>query len=688
MNEPTAEELELAADVSPEAVRDIERAQARQRRRDFPKPTEQDILELKEDLEGIWHEWRYGAATDTDGDRPDFTPTEGIPGALRIRAMRYHRDRMPAKWLRVMRMPYRWRGHRIANECERIVALATRNNPKIEIKPSKNDPDALDAADRETRWAQSLIPSLERQASQALIRQFSDAVVESGMGVFEVFLTDAYDDIDIERRDGETDEDYAQRTNEELVGATAERGLPVGVRVIDPLTALPRFDDKGLSEIIIVERMPYRHVYRALRDTLSDETLTELSFPKPGDTAWPALAGFDARYGTPNGEVETIRHYNRHWYTYMVAGKIIDIRPHGWPKVPVIVAAGNTSGSKVLSERFQGVVWGMVEQEQALNDYITRSLDIEMTYGPPKTVVETAENAQLRSPNQPQTIDLSDPNVAVELMPGQRIADAFAGFRNRLNSPVLGVMVDISQQSGLSPIASGESPGSDPSGFAVNTLQASSQMRYEILFDNIGRGVGMLIDLIRQGVKHGPIADDVFVPVETKDGLVEYLGLGPDDISSMPSSVYIDPMNDVNRLANRQSLIAGNQAGYVPRRIVQTQGYGAEDPEAWDNLIAIETADMQMLGLAIEQAKMRTIPQARPQLVGPNGEPITSGRRAGDDDELERLGGIPFAPRGEAGRMGREAGNPVVNREEQAFRARARGGQQPAWQGTPQRTEV
>lgn len=682
MDLSTADEA-LAREVMPEEVAAVERADQRAIRRRFPKPNEMDILEAKQRLEELWREWRFGSEEPAVEDGTSlFFPKNGIPGAVRVRAMRYHRDRMPKKWEELLNVPYRYRSNLTASEIDRAVALATRNVPKIEIKASGREPSAQDRADAETRWAQFLIPALERQANEPLLRMFADATFESGHGAFEVYLTDSYDNIE-PRREGESHEDWLERTDDTIRALAERHRLPIGVRVPDPLSVLIERDDYGVSCGMIVEKKPYRQIFSELKERLGDKRIEELMLPRPGTPGWPS--GYDANSGSPSGEAETIRFYNRYWYAYMVAGKIVDgPHPHGLPGVPLITAYGNTTSSANLAERLQGVVWGMVEQEQAINDWITTEIDVAMTYGRPAPVVTRHPEAPVDPTDGPGSVDLSNPRKAPRLRPGERVDDAYGNFQHRIPPHVLNVMMSIRERNGMSPVSQGESPGSDPSGFAINSLQAAGQMRYEIWLDNLGRSIGMLIDFIRRCVKDGPIMDTVMVPVETKEGLMDFLGLGPEDISDMPSVVTLDPMNDVNRLAIRQSLIAGNQAGYIDRAEVQKKGFGVEDVEAMDNRIALDTAKVSLIGMALEEAKRMVLPQADSGLVGPDGQPISSGgRRAGDQAELERLGGVPSTPRG-TGRMQREAGNPpAVAQSNRANAARSRGGQQPPSQGAP-----
>ncbi len=664
----------------------------------YPKPDEADIIALRSVLEGTWNEWRYGTMNNIASD-PDTligtntsldsaNPHRGVPGLVRTRQMRYHRDVQPPKYSRYMNSAYRWFSNFVQVEINRATALATRNAPKITVPPGNRESDAKDKADKESRWAQHLWPTLERQSGQPHRRMLADALFEGGLSGVEVYLTDGYDDIDAKQQEGEADDAYNARMDDALQQASARR-LPVGIRVPDALTILPEFDDFGLCRLLIIEDKPYATVFSELSKKLSPEKLQELTLPKPGTPGWPEDY-YSQGWGSPAGNTITIRYMDRRWYGFMVAGKWADGPvEHHMPGVPFICGFGNVTSSDRIAERYQGVAWPMVEQEQIINDVISQTADIYFTYGRPKPYVETAIGGDIRDPaTGPSTIKLGSVDEAPELQIGQRMRDAFEGFGSRIPMQMLDLMLSMRQAAGMSPVSAGVSPGSDPSGFAVNTLQAADQMQYEILIDNYGDIIGRTTDFIRNCIKYGPISDKVFVPVMDQHGEVEYLGLGPDEISTMPCVVVVDPQNDVNRLATRQSLIAGNQAGYIPRSIVQRNGYGADDPELWDNEIADDVADQNLLGMALEQAKQEIAMASAPPpgspsgLVGPNGQPISSQPAAGDQNEMETLGGVPRSAR-PAGRMGRsDGGQPqAVTSSNQAAAGAGTGGQAPPQQG-------
>jgi hypothetical protein len=615
---------------------------------------------------------------DEDGTSAVSPDSVGTPGLLRIRAMRYHRDQMPEKYRSLLRAPYRLRTNFTANEIERTTALATRNPPQIAIAAAGRDPTDRRKAMAETRWANMLIPALERQAGEPLVYPFADALFEGGVAYFEVYQTGAYDDLDLEPSEGESDDAYMERTTSILLRSK----LPFGVRVIDPLAVRIGLNDYGAYCTLIIEQLPYRQVFARLEKKLGYDALEAKRMPRPGDrgAAVGPSGGYGDSWGSVDGTVECIRYYDDRWTAYMVAGSLVECEEHSMPGMPVIPSWGSVTSSSHFATKYMGIVWGTIDQEQALNDLLTTAVDIGITFARPKPVIQTPiEGGLRRNDNVPSVIDLRGNDGIPELMPGQEIVDAFKDFKSHIDPALLQMIQGIRQTSSLNPIAAGESPGSDPSGFAINSLQAATQMRYEILLDNLGRSVGMLIDFIRKMVKEGPIAEIVNLSIEGDDGVVENLALGPKDISVVPAQATLDPMNDVNRLAIRDSLMAGNQGGFVPRRMVMEQGFGAKDAKAWDDEIFEDKLTLAVQDLAVQDVLMTVSPQP-PQPPGPT--PPGTAAEMGDSATVQNGGA---APPPEGSTVGPAAAAASQMGGGGAVRAAngARGGQQPPAQGTP-----
>ena len=675
----TEADLDEIEDFDPDSAASLRRRRDAALDLELPQPDEDDLNRLRTRLDSFFHDWVYGTGpvdvTEADAREGVTTDATGTPGLLRIRAMRYHEDQMPAKYRELLRAPYRFRTNHTANEIERTVALATRNTPQITIAAGGRSPDDRRKALSETRWANMVIPALERQAGEPLVYPFFDALFEGGVGYWEVFQTGAYDDLDLVQREDEDDDAYMERTTSALMRSK----LPFGVRVPDPLAVRVGVNDYGAFCGLIIERKPYRQVFSRLEARLGHDALEAKRMPQPTDRGAPigpsgATSG-DGWFGD-DGTCECVRYYDDRWTAYMVNGHMVEVVEHGMPGMPLIPAWGSVTSSAHFAQKYMGIVWGTIDQEQALNDLLTTAVDIGITFARPKPVIETPPEGALKSRDGvPSTIDLRGTDGVPELMPGQKIVDAFANFKSHIDPGLLQMIQGIMQTSSLNPIAAGESPGSDPSGFAINSLQAATQMRYEILLDNGGRSVGMLIDFLRKMVKEGPIREVVNLSIEGDDGVMENLALGPDDISDVPCSVTLDPMNDVNRLAIRDSLMAGNQGGFVPRRIVMEQGFGAKDAKAWDDEIFEDKITMAIQDIAVQDVLLTVSP-------APPAAPAPAGGEQPKDDEKTGAGVGAVATKPSAPSVGKEAA--AASRVSGRDANRARGGQQPRNQGVPE----
>lgn len=669
----TPEDLELLT----EDERDEEERESRPDPGDYPEPNLEDILEIERTLDQEW-------AVYLDGDNADLGDQKwhGPIGLAQVRKMRYQRDQLPAKWQQLLNTPYRVRSRLVQNEIMRVVALAIRNQPKAKIAPNGSTGKAQDRANRQTRWANQLLPALLRQARQPLQRMFVDATVEAGLGVWEYYRTEAYDDLE-PLPDDLDDPAETRRWNRDRDEQIKGAGLPFGIRHIDPASVRLDFDDEGPCVALVKERKRYRHVYEDIRKRSGPDKIEELRMPKPGKGAsWPGDGAGGARESIDDrGEVETLRYYDKVYYAYVVGGRLVEVKKHGLPGLPIISAFGLVTSSSNLSERLQGAVWGMAGLEQAINDFMTIALDIAATFARPKPVIETELGGDqiLGQDGKPSSIDLSGKFVP-QLAPGQKIRNAFEGFTSQADPNVFAALMQFFQLSGLNPVSAGESPGADVAGYTIANLQSAANALYESILDNYALAVAQLIDFARQDIRDG-LGETVFlsVPMENdRAGGTEWLGLGPDDIDETPCEVAIDPMSDVNRLAIRDSLIGGMQQGIVPREVVQRDGYGAEDPEAWDEQI-LEDATFAGLGQLLIEEAMAIVYGGQPMPPGEQQPPGGGAPQGEQQGARVGNGGKPAQPQPPTVGAQNAQGSQVSGRNS----ARARGGQQPPSQGVP-----
>lgn len=597
----------------------LKKTRAKEQRggKSYPKP------ELG-DIEGFW---QYV--------KPQF---EAYHSAVtEARKVRYLQDELPPKMQKRMQGVRRFRSRLSHNETMRVAAMMTRNSPKVVI-PS----GSAVKGQKQSRWANALLAAFGRRKqnlAEGLYRQHCDALCGDGMGVFEFFMLEdsPYDRVDPspayitdpntgEER-SETPQETLKRTDEELKTA----GLPFGLRNVDPMSVFYNVDDEGACPVLIVERKPYQHVFNKTRNLKNAQNL-----PKPGTPGWPDQSWSggdeDGWYSAALGgsgddaseSVLTMRYYDREWYAYIVGGKFVDgPRRHKMPGVPVFITLMMVTSSPNLHERVQGVTWGMADMELAINDLMTIDLDVRGATARPKPVVISdgkVDRAAVMDGEKPKTLDLSS-DLVPYLKPGQTLKDAFEFLRPRSSVDLIGQMLGFWQRSGLNPIAQGESPGSDPAGYTVNSLTQAAQSQYEVGLDNFAMTLAAIVDFARRVVRD-TISDKVSLaaPMESSQSAnAEWLELSPSDVDEAAAIVIIDPLSDANKIAKRQSLSQANKEGYVSRRRVQVEGYGIDDPDQEDDQLAIDAADSDLLAMAVEEAKAQIFGRQAPPPPGPGG---------------------------------------------------------------------
>jgi len=393
-----------------------------------------------------------------------------------------------------------------------------------------------------------------------------------------------------------------------------------------------------------------------------------------------------------DGEVEVMRYYDRRWCTEVVAGRIVDQYEHGLPGVPVFLQFGKVTSNPYMGFQLRGVTFGMIEQELALNDNMTFVLDNMMTYGRPFPVIETAVDGEpLMDPSgQPMVLRLNDPRQPPQLGRGQKIVDAFQGFHGQIDQGFLALMNQYFRTSGMNPIAQGEAPGADASGYALNTLSQSATSIYQQIIINKQRTQQNIIDFTRLAVRD-VIQGTVWLSIESwneEQGRndIEFLGLSPEDIDEVPSRVVIDPLSDAQRLAITEWLRAGNQEGYVPRRDVQRVGYGSviEDPDQADDAIMLDRGMEALMPIIIQSVMQQVQQEGFPETLAGGGQPTPPGQPMAPpqggplNGETGGPGPEPTAPAlGMGGAQASQGGASAI----QALHNIGRGGQQPMQQG-------
>lgn len=585
----------------------------------YPEPSVPEILEIWEDHRTEYRVWQQGIQD--------------------IRTVRYGKDDNPEEFKDRLKSDRRVRTRLSNNEILRVVGMATRNAPVAMVEPLGSGQKLQSRAELQTRFCNQFLRTMARRSGKNVLRQLADNMFGDSLGCLLVYLTDAYDNLDAdlmerrteERTDPETGEvTEVEESNSQYLSRTEQviraAGPAFGVRVVDPLCVIYDGDpDAGLEWGMVVERKSRKREFRALSKKYGARAVSATGFmedaPSVGASGFPEYQAA-ASEGLPRDEVVTVLYWDEYWYCYIVDGHAVDgPRPHKLPGVPLILFEGQVTGSPNRSERLQSVVYNMTDLELGLNDLLTLELDNAIRFGQPKPAVESDQNADpLRDKDgEVMTLDFTGPGVP-QLNPGQRIVDGYAGFRPAPQTHMQQMLLQLWQRSGLNPIAQGQSPGADPAGYTVNSLQGAAQSNYEGAMDNFAVGLGRLCDFVRLMVRD-TLKEKVYtsLPAEGNKKGSQWLSIGPDDIDESPTVVKVDPMSDANRIQQYQMMAKANEQGHVPRRKVQEAIPGYEDGDIWDNEILVDGAVKDLAAAALQSAKQRIAMEeaaAHPQLPG------------------------------------------------------------------------
>lgn len=559
---------------------------------------------------------------------------------MKTREVRYGRDETPQKWRRRLKNADRYHAGIINNEIRRVVAMVVGNLPECIIMPAGSGPRAATKADHQTRWANALLPAMEREHGQ-LLRPFADGLAEAGYAAFEIYLTGAYDDISTQRRPNETTTSYNDRMQRQSV----QYGYPIGIRVPDPLSVyFEPYCDKP-ERVIIRERKSRDAVYQWALSNNPEAAKKMLTDGKyiPGRTS-PGTA-HDMTSSIVN-TCETVLYYDPYWMVYEVEGQILQCEPHGFARLPVVVADGMITSSAVIEERLQSVVSGMVEDERVLNDLATLSKDNAYRFSSPKAAIFTEDiNAQAfkMRDGKPIRIDLTADDSSPILPPGYKVQDVTSQHKPYDTAPLIQQISGNFQRKGLNPVAQGESPGADPAGYTVNMLVSGAQRMYEVLPEQVARAWGDVVDIFRLAVRDCEYlyGQKLYLSAPMSDynaGGPEWEAIGPNDITEVPAYCVIDPLSDQSRMAKTQWMEKGVASGAISKRRLQTDAYKVRDVTEENKEILRDTArdlyKQMIVQMAWQEAQAEIASENPPApapgaggappsgLVGPDGSPI------------------------------------------------------------------
>lgn len=545
---------------------------------------------------------------------------------LKNREVRYMRDQTPQKWQETLQDGRRVRTRLTHNEIGRVRGMITGTKRSVHVPATGDNPKAITRAQVQTRWCKEFLNTLD-EGTRPVLQQVLDNVLGDGIGAFEFAMREhtIYDDISSDpitvpgpggALKKETSADAKRRVQRLTQGAP----LPFVVRKIDPM--MLHFEEQydEVSRVLIVEWKPRHMVFSALAKAVGKRTGDDPGTPGAGTPGWGyyerAIAYSDENYwysaslGSASAQMNstesvlTFRYYDPRWYMYVVGGVLVDIAEHKMPRLPVVVCPGLVTGSDAYDEMFEGITWGLADMERTFNDLLTKDVDAAFTFGRPRPGIERDIHG-IYPEDVPSNVDLSGKG-APRLFPGERVVDMFQGFQYK-PSPVAEIILQMFSRSALSPIAQG-AVSSAMAGYTVNTASQQSLSQYEPVVVNWSKALGKLCDLARWAVRDTiklPCGLAIPGPNNTR---ADWLWLGPDDVDEVHAIVKVDPMAEANKQAETAQAMQANKEGFVPRREVQII-MGADDPDEWDDQIALDVAREQLLQNDLEEAQRRRAAQ-------------------------------------------------------------------------------
>lgn len=612
----------------------------------YPKPTASDVTSLRDWLQEYYrplHEGRQLYATNENREGQAYT---GIVG---LRKLRYGQDTTSDKLYRRLSNDVRVRSMQSHNLIFKVRSLLSRNPIQVSVPAESGSGPAISRATKETRWSNELSKAFARRGTFNPFQESDDAQCEA-FGGWVFFLREAWDDIDMEPGEGDEDEGgQPTKDYEERIGRQKrERGLPFGIRALDPLSTLidPTDDGEGINAAIIVEKKRARPLLEKLKD--KDTELHERV--KAGAFGG---SGFDPT--SYDGEFETIQYWDACWYVYMVEGTVVTIEKHGLPGVPVFPAWGFITSARNMGDKFQGVAYALQMTEAIANDVLTQEIDSRLTYNRVKPIAEA--EAGVSEPDE-EIMDLQGPELKL-LPPGYVVKDLFQGFRSTAVDPSISTMIGLGAQQSAPSVMSGQSPSADASGYSLNLLTQNAIGPYSALLENKANAWGNCVDFIRKTVKY-TLRESVPLPIpqtgENGETTVEWLEIAPDEISDIPCLVTVDPTSDLEKIAISKWLLEGVAGDFVPPRILQEQGYGSKDASAWDEEIIRAKAKRMFAQNLVQLAYQELIQEIQatqePAAVNmPNGQQVAGTDNPTGLPREARPSTVGAQPGGTAGQM-------------------------------------
>jgi len=529
-----------------------------------------------------------------------------------IRRNRYGKTQTPNDILVTLKKSTRIFTGLSNNEIGRVASTLTRNVPEILINADD---------DSQQKFFNAFLQYQEQRNLGGLIYPTVDSMAECGWAFWEWYIDPDVEDLELEQDTSETPAEHRKRVDPMLRKA----GPILRIRMCDPEAAV--FDplSEDLKYFILAERKSAPILRRELQGMPKKELdEDDPSLPGEHDRGAPYQGGYDFLAGKT--EVETIRYWDERWYCYIVDGKVIECEPHGFATIPISAFPGKVTGTSNPSDRVQGIVHTLWQNEEIQDTLLTKDVDDVLTYGSPKVAL-TADKDTLAMPpgddNHVPTVDLSDPKKTPYLAPGYKIQDAYAGFRLNEGTNIRNNLQMYYNRAAMNEVSSGAAPGADVAGYTVNALQTASLTNYGPFLTNLQNGIAKGCARIARPFY---VRLNIPISIASPHKAQAWLTIKPNQWDDSPVSCTVSPLADIQKMQITQLLAQLKNSGVI-------SGYTAAEasPMVADADLEQMRKDLEIGHTVITQ---RALDDTLTQLYGPQMQPMQPGGAGGAGPSL------------------------------------------------------
>jgi len=517
---------------------------------------------------------------------------------------------------------------------ENIKASLTANAPNVVYTTLRTgDPASENTSKRESFWGRFL------KRNAAFRRDLVDAQAGLGVGIIKgVYYP--WPKKERKRNKGESDKDYKDRTR----ALKRKWGPPFRVITIHPLTFYcHRGPENEIIEAIEHAWKSKREVYpaygldtdaelRAYPESLSAEVVQGVAAieGQPDQNIRPMASGLDTSSMVLVTEYYRAKSlYSKGIYQVYLNGRLVH-QEVGDPSCKYFLCIGRTTSSKDPDKLGISVAEGFRHNEPLINRSLTRmgeavdllvrkrlTLEVPDTFIPEE--VQATGGAEGESNDLvPKTYKFSA-EKSTTLPPGSKVVDPFEGVDSVFGAmPYIQLLMQIMGQHGVSPIFKGEPPGAAGSGYRDNSLYMMAKSQFEYLIESYSNCLVSLIEWLEEQT----------VSRARQEIWEGDLSLTPKAIREFPVTINvdIDPLLPQNLIVEGQFYDRMHTQGHITRRTMQEKGLRIDQPEMETRGRWLE--DLQeMMKPILYQDVLQTVgvlPPPESQLVGPDGQPVSS----------------------------------------------------------------